>query len=134
MALPNVSGARAFSTQVNSAHAPPGVLSVRVTTLQKIVSSLLTRNPSAVFAKVNILPASWAARKTPETRLKKKTTPKTATKPTQVKNKTPAPPKVNFWGQRAKNAAERQQPNPSTSKKSYQATPSQLPTSPPNLP
>ncbi|GFY63746.1 hypothetical protein TNIN_341871 [Trichonephila inaurata madagascariensis] len=39
-------------------------------------------------------------------------------------NNTPAPPKVNFWEQRAKNVASCQQPNPSTSKKPSQATPS----------
>ncbi|GFV20632.1 RNA-directed DNA polymerase from mobile element jockey [Trichonephila clavipes] len=42
---------------------------------------------------------------------------------------TPAPPKVNFWEQRAKNATPLQQPNPSTSKKPSQATPSSAPTS-----
>ncbi|GFW69680.1 nucleic-acid-binding protein from transposon X-element [Trichonephila clavipes] len=35
---------------------------------------------------------------------------------------TPPPPKVNFWEQRAKNAAARQQLNPSTSKKPSQAS------------
>ncbi|GFY48936.1 putative RNA-directed DNA polymerase from transposon X-element [Trichonephila inaurata madagascariensis] len=44
-------------------------------------------------------------------------------------NNTPAPPKVNFWEQRANNAAARQQPNPITSKKFSQATPSTTNTS-----
>ncbi|GFY60462.1 uncharacterized protein TNIN_4071 [Trichonephila inaurata madagascariensis] len=41
---------------------------------------------------------------------------------TKVVDNTPAPPKVNFWEQRAKNITQRQQTNPSTSKKSSQAT------------
>ncbi|GFW40577.1 hypothetical protein TNCV_4824131 [Trichonephila clavipes] len=57
---------------------------------------------------------------------KEKTSNKDATKPTKVADNTPAPPKVNFWEQRAKNAASRQQSNPNTSKKSSQAPPSLL--------
>ncbi|GFT50080.1 nucleic-acid-binding protein from transposon X-element [Trichonephila clavipes] len=50
-------------------------------------------------------------------------------KPTKKVIDTPPPPKVNFWEQRAKNAAARQQPNPSTSKKPSQASSSTANTS-----
>ncbi|GFY73873.1 hypothetical protein TNIN_410781 [Trichonephila inaurata madagascariensis] len=102
MALPNVSGARASFIRANSAHAPPG----------EHPASFLgcPRNPRNKVEKED-------------------TNSKTSSKPTQVNNTTPAPPKVNFWEQRAENATARQQPNPNTSKKSSQATPTTANTS-----
>ncbi|GFS61315.1 hypothetical protein TNIN_427731 [Trichonephila inaurata madagascariensis] len=64
-----------------------------------------------------------------QSKVEKDTNTKTSAKPTQVNNTTPAPPKINFWEQRAKNATARQQPNPNTSKKSSQATPTTTNTS-----
>ncbi|GFU19924.1 nucleic-acid-binding protein from transposon X-element [Trichonephila clavipes] len=60
---------------------------------------------------------------------KTKETSQNAAKPTKTVIETPPPPKVNFWEQRAKNAAARQQPNPSTSKKIPQASTSTAHTS-----
>ncbi|GFV96422.1 RNA-directed DNA polymerase from mobile element jockey [Trichonephila clavipes] len=60
---------------------------------------------------------------------KEDSTNKKATKPVKTTFTTPVPPKVNFWEQRAKNATPLQQPNPSTSKKPSQATPSAAPSS-----
>ncbi|GFX61636.1 nucleic-acid-binding protein from transposon X-element [Trichonephila clavipes] len=54
---------------------------------------------------------------------------KNTAKPTKTVIDTPPPPKVNFWEQRAKNAAARQQPNPNTSKKPSQASTSTANTS-----
>ncbi|GFS87912.1 hypothetical protein TNCV_4068991 [Trichonephila clavipes] len=75
------------------------------------------RTPSQLLG----LPQKPKNKVNPETTKTKETNQNTA-KPTKTVIETPPPPKVNFWEQRAKNAAARQQTNPSTSKKTPQVS------------
>ncbi|GFU10713.1 RNA-directed DNA polymerase from mobile element jockey [Trichonephila clavipes] len=89
--------------------------------------------PNASVAKASFTPADSALAHpdaNPRNKIEKEdSTNKKATKPVKTTFTTPAPPKVNFWEQRAKNATPLQQPNPITSKKPSQATPSAAPSS-----
>ncbi|GFU32438.1 hypothetical protein TNCV_338051 [Trichonephila clavipes] len=112
-----------FFIPADTVHALLDASSVQVNTFQRTVESPSIKNQNAAFAKESTPQISWVVLKTPKNRVEKtKNTNNGTIQPTKIIDNSPAPPKIYFWEQRVKNATQRQQTNPNSSKKSSQAT------------